>query len=83
MRLAAARPMLSRDVMATRPLGRWWATESSAPTRNHYTKKHIRFIPNEVNKKIYPYSNPIKPMRKARAKGGTPLAVDPSLCSSR
>jgi hypothetical protein len=26
---------------------------SSVPMRNHYTKKHIIFIPNEVNSKIY------------------------------
>jgi hypothetical protein len=55
---------------------------SSVPTRNHYTKKHIRFIPNEVNSKIYPYPNPIKPRRKARAEGGTSLSTDPSLGSS-
>ena len=51
---------------------------SSVPTRNHYTKKCIRFIPNEVNSKIYPYPNPIKLKRKARTERGTPLLVDPS-----
>jgi hypothetical protein len=62
--------MLPGDVMATGPLGQQWATISSAPTRNHYTKKCIKSITNEVNGKIYPYLNPIKPRRKARAEGG-------------
>jgi hypothetical protein len=41
------------------PLEQRRGMASSAPMRNHYTKKHIRFIPNEVNSKIYPYPNPI------------------------
>jgi hypothetical protein len=52
-------------MMATGPLGWWRATAMSVPMRNHYTKKHIRFIPDEVNSKIYPYLNPINPMQKA------------------
>jgi hypothetical protein len=51
--------------------------------RNHYTKKCIRFIPNEVNSKIYPYPNPIKPRWKAQVEGGTPLSARPSSGSSR
>jgi hypothetical protein len=46
--------------------------------RNHYTKKRIRSIPNKVNSKIYPYSNPIKPRQKVRAEQGIPLLADPS-----
>ena len=53
--------MLPGDVTVIGPLRWWWAIASSAPTRNHYTKKHIRFISNDVNSKIYPYLNPIKP----------------------
>jgi hypothetical protein len=63
---------------------RWQqAMASSVLMRNLYTKKRIIFIPNEVISKIYPYPNPFKPSRKARAEGGTPLSVDPSLGSSR
>jgi hypothetical protein len=69
-RLAAAQPALPRDVTAIGPLRRWRAMALSALTRNHYTKKRIRFIPNEVNSKIHPYPNPIKSRRKARAEGG-------------
>jgi hypothetical protein len=70
-------------VTVTGPLGRRQAMVSSASTRNHYTKKRIRSIPNKVNNKIYPYPNPIKPKQKAQAEGGTPLLVDPSSSSSR
>jgi hypothetical protein len=52
-------------MMVIGPLGRWRAMATSVPTRNHYTKKRIRFIPDEVNSKIYPYLNPINPRQKA------------------
>jgi hypothetical protein len=35
--------------MVIRPPRQWWAMASSVSTRNHYIKKHVRFIPNKVN----------------------------------